>query len=190
MQRKEWTVPLAVKTLKEDGTFYGYASVFGKTDLHNEIVAPGAFQRSLNKWRRQTLMPAMLWMHDPTTPIGLWIDLAEDQSGLFVTGKLALGTQKGVEAYELVKMRALTGLSIGYRVVSSRVDSKRKARVLTDLDLFEISLVTFPANEAARIEGVKAPRTEGLANDDDALTRAIVARLREAASSLQKRSMD
>lgn len=134
----------------------------------------------------------MLWMHDPTMPVGVWLSLKEDQNGLAVEGKLALGTQKGKEAYELLKLGALTGLSIGYRVVSSQIDTKRKARVLTDVELFEISLVTFPANDAARVSGVKSPRVVGAkagkrGKDADA-TRAVVARLHKAARALKEKS--
>jgi len=190
--------PLSIKSLGDDGAFAGYASVFDLVDSQNEVVAPGAFARSLAKWRVQGGSPAMLWMHDPTVPIGLWVSLAEDQSGLVVEGRLALGTQKGREAYELLKMGALTGLSIGYRVIRSQIDSKRKARVLTDVELFEISLVTFPANDAARVSSVKSPRAgekrklikkarPSMKTEADAdMTRAVVARLHQAASVLKQ----
>ncbi len=178
MDIKHMSRPLSVKTLGGDGLFTGYASVFGELDQQNEIVAAGAFLRTLEKWRRQGRTPALLWMHDPTQPIGIWQTIREDQNGLFVEGKLALRTQKGAEAYELLKMGALTGLSIGYRVVTSSIDAVRKARVLTSVDLFEISLVTFPANEAARVNGVKRG---GKRRDDPA------ERLREAARALTER---
>jgi HK97 family phage prohead protease len=132
----------------------------------------------------------MLWMHDPGFPIGLWLSIREDENGLAVEGRLALRTQKGAEAYELLKMGALTGLSIGYRVISSQIDTKRKVRVLTDVDLFEISLVTFPANEAARINDVKSPAetavrgTRPKKHSDD--LRAIVAHLHRAARALKQ----
>lgn len=193
--------PLAIKSLGADGSFFGYASVFEKTDSQNEIVAAGAFRRSLSSWSARGSVPAMLWMHDPTTPIGLWVSLAEDKNGLAVEGRLALGTQKGREAYELLKMGALTGLSIGYRAIRSQIDTKRKARILTDVELFEISLVTFPANDAARVSAVKSPhrpkqrkqkeRSQKKArsfNDVDA-TRAIVARLHQAARVLKRNSL-
>ncbi len=188
--------PLEIKSLGADGTFCGYASVFEKLDSQNEIVAPGAFRRSILGWSSRGAAPAMLWMHDPSQPIGIWLSIAEDKDGLAVEGKLALGTQKGREAYELVKMGALTGLSIGYRVVRSQVDSKRKARVLTDVELFEISLVTFPANDAARISFVKQSkkkpngktRKTANAKNDAHATRAVVARLHKAARALQQHS--
>lgn len=192
--------PLAVKSLGDDGSFVGYASVFGKVDSQNEVVAPGAFRRTLANGKAQMRVPAMLWMHDPTAPIGLWLQLAEDKNGLAVEGRLALSTQKGREAYELLKMGAIDGLSIGYRVVSSRIDSKRKVRVLTDVELFEISLVTFPSNDAARVSAVKMPRRPSskkqasaargrvAASTDTEATRAIVARLHQAARVLKQDS--
>jgi HK97 family phage prohead protease len=182
MDIKHMSCALRVKTLGGDGIFTGYASVFGELDQQNEIVQAGAFARSLSKWRRQNRTPALLWMHDPTQPIGIWQSVREDASGLLVEGRLALRTQKGGEAYELLKLGALTGLSIGYRVVESKIEPKRKARILTDVDLFEISLVTFPANEAARVSEVKAER-RGPNAQASALHHAAE-RLRQAARAL------
>jgi uncharacterized protein len=178
------TEPFVIEHMREDGYFTGYASVFGVVDSHNEQVAKGAFLRSLSEWRYAGRSPAMLWMHDPTQPIGVWLMLQEDSRGLLVEGRLALGTQKGREAHELLKMGALTGLSIGYRVVASQIDAQRKVRILTDVDLFEISVVTFPANESARVRDVKSPLT-AMTNDD---VRAVVARLKKTARTLKTSS--
>jgi phage head maturation protease len=110
-----------------------------------------------------------------------------------VEGRLAIRTQKGAEAHELLKLGALTGLSIGYRVVSSKIDAKRKARVLTDVDLFEISLVTFPANEAARVSDVKerdresASGTRQNKKPDASPMSQAAERLRQAARALTER---
>lgn len=194
MDIKHMSCALNVKTLGGDGIFTGYASVFGELDQQNEIVAAGAFARTLQKWRRQGRAPAMLWMHDPTQPIGIWQHIGEDANGLCVEGRLALRAQKGAEAYELLKLGALSGLSIGYRVLASTIDAKRKARVLTDVDLFEISLVTFPANEAARVNGVKKLEARGSrlearagkkSQDFPAEISRAAARLREAAAHLR-----
>ena len=187
MTIQHMTQPLAVKALGEDGLFVGYASVFGTIDSYKEVVAKGAFKLSLHRWKSKNAAPAMLWMHDPTMPIGLWVAMSEDENGLVVQGRLALSTQKGREAYELLKMKALTGLSIGYRVVTSKIDSKRKVRVLTEVDLFEVSLVTFPANDAARVTAVKAPirKTPAKKKADEAATRKVVARLKKAARTLK-----
>jgi uncharacterized protein len=178
MSLKHFSRPFAVKTIAEDGSFIGYGSVFDVADSYSESVAAGAFQKSLSAWRAKGLMPAMLWMHDPTKPVGVWDEVYEDANGLVVRGQLALNTQAGLEAYELLKMGALTGLSIGYRTVASRIDSTRGLRVLTELELFEVSLVTFPANDLARVSAVK---TEQALNDD---MRAIVANLNQAARIL------
>lgn len=186
MDIKHFACALQVKALAGDGVFSGYASVFNAIDQQNEVVAAGAFARTLRQAAQQNRTPAMLWMHDPTLPIGLWQQIREDPNGLAVEGRLALRTQKGAEAYELLKMGALTGLSIGYRVVASRVDAQRKARVLTDVDLFEISLVTFPANEAARVDDVKTPVPgKGVALRRE--LRAAAERLNQAARTLRKR---
>jgi HK97 family phage prohead protease len=197
MEIKHLERALEIKALGESGLFVGYASVFGEKDSHNEIVEKGAFKKSLVALREKGRVPAMLWMHDPTAPIGIWLTLYEDENGLAVQGRLALSTQKGREAYELMKMKALTGLSIGYRVVSSKIDKRRKARVLTDVELFEISLVTFPSNDAARVREVKAPvrkvikrkqktssKSKGKKTSDKAMTAAMVARLNRAARKL------
>lgn len=184
MDIKHMSCALDVKALGGDGIFTGYASVFGELDQQNEIVTAGAFRRTLTKWRQQNRAPALLWMHDPTQPIGIWQQIREDSNGLKVEGRLALRAQKGAEAYELLKIGALSGLSIGYRVVSSRIDGTRKARLLTDVDLFEISLVTFPANEAARVSGVK--KRDATDHPRDELQRAAE-HLRRAARKLTEK---
>ncbi len=144
---------LCVKNFHEDGSFTGYASVFDMVDLHTEQVAPGAFSKSLQRWRSQKQMPKMLWQHDPSTPIGIWQDIREDNYGLFVKGKLLLDIQKGKEAYTLLKSGVVDGLSIGYDVVKARREDQR--RILQEVDLHEISLVTFAANPAARVTACK-----------------------------------
>ncbi len=190
MDIKHMSLPLSVKAVSGDGIFLGYASVFGELDQQNEIVAAGAFARTLAKWRRQSRTPALLWMHDPTQPIGIWQSIQEDPTGLRVEGRLALRTQKGGEAYELLKLGALTGLSIGYRVVTSKIDTTRKARILTDVDLFEISLVTFPANEAARVSDVKRRNRDpgfGIRESNVSVLSQAAERLRQAARTLTEK---
>lgn len=143
-------VPFEVKELSETGTFSGYGSVFGVEDSYKEIVAPGAFVKSLTN--RQ---PAMLWQHRTTEPIGVWTDINEDQTGLLMSGKLAMKTKRGAEAYELLKMVALNGMSIGFNTIKESLDSKTGVLTLNEIDLWEVSLVTFPANESARVNNVK-----------------------------------
>ncbi len=185
METKHLSSSFTVKELGRNGYVAGYASVFDAVDAQREAVAKGAFRRTLNEWKHNSRKPTMLWMHDAASPIGVWDAMSEDTRGLAVEGTLAIGTQAGADAYELLKMGAVTGLSIGYRTVASRVDARSKVRTLDDVDLFEVSLVTFPANDLARIRAVKAPNMAGFTHADD--LRAIVARLRHTAHLLDNR---
>ena len=130
-----------------DGHFTGYASVFGVPDLGRDVVMPGAFSASLA--RRGASGVRMLWQHDPAEPIGLWLALAEDARGLRVEGKLNPSVQRAREVAALVREGALDGLSIGFRVVKALPE--RGGRKLLALDLWEVSLVTFPLQPRARV---------------------------------------
>lgn len=149
---------LQVKNLSEDGTFTGYGSVNGNVDSYGERVMPGAFAASLAKHQREGTNVLMLWQHNPDEPIGIWEDLAEDAKGLRGTGRLILEVQKAREVYALMKNNAIGGLSIGYREIKATPDGN--VRNLEELDLREISPVSFPANRRARIEAVKSERME------------------------------
>lgn len=150
-------VPLEVKGIDSDGegTFNGYGSVFSVKDTYADVVMPGAFTRTLQEAASKGRMPAMLWQHDATQPIGVWTELSQDERGLRVKGQLAINTRAGRDAYELMKLKALDGLSIGYRTRKYVWDETSKVRQLTDVDLVEISPVSFPANDAARVQTVK-----------------------------------
>lgn len=143
-------IPFQIKAVSEDGLFSGYGSVFGVVDSYKEIVAPGAFAESL-----QGRMPALLWQHRSGEPIGIYTNVKEDSVGLYVEGKLALKTARGAEAYELLKMKALNGLSIGFITREDSYDKVSGIRTLKKIDLWEVSLVTFPANDASRVATVK-----------------------------------
>ncbi len=142
----------------DDGTIEGYGSIFGNEDLGGDVVESGAFAETLKERK-----PRLLWQHDTRQPIGAWTELKEDKKGLRVRGRLALGTQQGREAHELVKMEALEGLSIGYgiRPGGFEYDTDSHVRRLKSLDLWEVSLVTFPMNELAGIDTVKARLSRG-----------------------------
>lgn len=152
---------LQVKDLSDDGTFEGYGSVFGNVDSYGEKVMPGAFVASLAKHRREGSNVLMLWNHDSREPIGVWEDLAEDAKGLWGKGRFLLDIQRAREIHTLAKNKAIGGLSIGYREVKVTPDGN--VRNLEELDLYEISPVTFPANRRARIESVKSERVEEFA---------------------------
>lgn len=136
------------------GEIEGYAATFnGAPDSFGDVVASGAFARTIAEHKAKKSMPAMLWAHDAAEVPGAWFDLREDQYGLRAGGKLTLETRRGAEAHALIKDGALA-LSIGYRTRASR--QERGYRVLTDVELFEISLVAIPANPSARITSVKS----------------------------------
>jgi len=145
-----------VKEVNDGGIFTGYGSVFGVVDSYDEIVAPGAFSESLAAHKAKGTMPAMLWQHRSAEPLGVYTEMTEDSIGLKITGQIALKTQRGAEAYELLKMGAISGLSIGFMTREERLDKVTGIRTLTKLNLWETSLVTFPANDAARVAGVKS----------------------------------
>lgn len=143
------------KAVNDDGTFEGYGSVFGVVDSYKEIVAQGAFSESLASLKTQGRMPALLWQHRAGEPIGVYTEVREDTVGLHVRGKLALKTARGAEAHELLRMKALSGLSIGFMTREDSYDKLTGIRTLRKVDLWEVSLVTFPANDAARVSAVK-----------------------------------
>lgn len=150
--------PLEVKSIDEQGVFEGYGSVFGVEDHYRDVVEPGAFAKSLAKWRARDKFPALLWQHETDKPIGVYEDMAEDERGLYVRGRLLIdGVALAREAWALLKAGAIGGLSIGYRAVSEERDKSGVNR-LKEIDLWETSLVTFPANEAAAVTGIKTIR--------------------------------
>jgi hypothetical protein len=142
-----------LKSCDSEGTFCGYASVFDTVDRHRDQVKRGAFEKSLSEWKAKGQWPKMLWQHDARSPIGVWLELREDPCGLWVKGRLLLDLVQGREAYTLLKEGIVDGLSIGYHVVESSWQDG--CRVLEEVDLQEISLVTFSANMLARVTSVK-----------------------------------
>ena len=149
-----------IKSLGEDGTFAGYASVFSVVDSQRDAVQPGAFRESL-KSRREPVQ--LLWQHQWESPIGTIEALFEDARGLFVKGRLLLEVARAREAYALLKAGVIRGLSIGYSVKRAKRDPQTGVRQLMAVDLWEISLVTIPANEAAQVTVVKQDPFAGLA---------------------------
>lgn len=151
-----------VKAVGDDGKFNGYGSVFGTVDSYGEIVAPGAFTESLAEIAAKGRPVPILWQHRSGEPIGAWTGLKEDDHGLWGDGELLIAdVAQAREAHALAKRRIVTGLSIGYWVRESSYDEKTGIRTLTKLDLVEISLVTFPANDDARVESVKFKLAHG-----------------------------
>jgi HK97 family phage prohead protease len=159
LRMKRLAAPLEIKAVSEEGRIEGYASVFGVVDTDGDIVMPGAFRDSIMGKER---VP-MLWQHDSAEPIGVWDQMAEDEYGLKVAGRLLVNdVMKAREARALAMEGALGGLSIGFMVqgYKPRQDDKRGLEI-TKADLWETSLVTFPANPAAKISAVKAAIEQG-----------------------------
>lgn len=157
LSRKSY--PMEIKEIDDSGYFSGYGSVFDVIDDWDDIIVRGAFENSL-----QAKMPVMLWQHDSTEPIGVYERIHEDEIGLWLEGRLILDVEKGREAYILLKNRAIRGLSIGFLPLAWEWETRDnvRVRVLKEVDLWEVSLVTFPANPKAVVDEVKTVR--GLEN--------------------------
>lgn len=172
--------------VQDNSVIQGYASLFGAVDQGGDVVAPGAYSASLTALETSGSRVKMLWQHDPMQPIGVWEELREDSRGLWVKGRLLTEIARGGEAAALIAAGAIEGLSIGYRTKRARqADSGR--RVLTEVELWEVSLVTFPMLPTARI----APQdcTPVMAKQSDAPDqnlRALAADLRRASRQLSR----
>ena len=164
-----------------EGTVEGLGAVFGgEPDSYGDVIAPGAFSASLARHRREGSAPAMLWSHDLARPVGRWEDLAETADGLAVRGRLNLKTESGREAFEHLRAGDLSGLSIGYRVSEGGSVEERRARILTRVELYEVSLVAVPANRRSRIRQVKQLASRAEFRDllrDSGLPRAAAEKL-------------
>lgn len=159
----------------DDGVFSGYGSVFGVVDSYGDIVLPGAFQASLDRHKADGTRPKGLWQHDSLHPILTWTDLREDVHGLYCAGKLILDVEKARETHALMKAGELDGLSIGYEVaafsychpddvetkyglrpdLASPLSTNGQYRMIEAVDLWEISVVTYPACAPARVQTVR-----------------------------------
>ncbi len=137
-------------SIGDDQVIAGYASVFGAADQGGDVVQKGAYGASLERLSREGRQVKMLWQHDPAQPIGLWQEVREDSRGLWVKGRLLDSIAKGREAAALITAGAIDGLSIGYRTKKATKNSKGQ-RLLMELDLWEVSLVTFPMLASARL---------------------------------------
>lgn len=152
----------------KSGVFSGYGAIFGNVDSYGDVIQKGAFKDSLREWEDKGKLPPMLLQHgggmfgggaDDLLPVGKWLSMEENSKGLKVEGELfALGTERGQYIYEGLKAGALDGLSIGYRVKKFTQGTKpnEPRRKLEAVDLMELSIVTFPANDKARVGTVKS----------------------------------
>jgi uncharacterized protein len=157
---RKFTQPETGLVVTEGQLVEGYASLFGKTDQGGDVVRQGAYAASLKRLAVKGGRVKMLWQHDPAQPIGVWDEVREDAKGLWVKGRILTEVEKGREAVALLAAGAIDGLSIGYRTVKAERDGKGQ-RLLSELELWEVSLVTFPMLPEARV----AAKADAL--DDD-----------------------
>lgn len=151
------SIPLEIKASSDAGTFSGYGSVFNVLDKGGDIIVPGAFAKSLAAWKSSGRNVPALWQHDTDEPIGHWPELKEDDHGLFGDAELWLEEAPYARlAQKGMKTKTITGLSIGYRVKRFSKDTATNVYTLQELDLVEISVVTNPMNDAARVSDVKS----------------------------------
>lgn len=155
--------------LNNDTEIAGYASLFNVKDNSGDLVQKGAYQASLAKIANAGGKVKMLWQHNPLQPIGVWEEIVEDEKGLFVKGRLLPEVQAGREALALLRAGAIDGLSIGYRTV--RAEKSAKGRLLHELELWEVSMVTFPMLPEARVAS---------SEDETALAQSLAETFRQA----------
>jgi HK97 family phage prohead protease len=172
---RKFTGPSAGLAVTDGHVVAGHASVFGKKDQGGDVVQKGAYASSLKRLAAAGGRVKMLWQHDPTQPIGVWDEVREDETGLWVKGRILTDIGKGREAAALLAAGAIDGLSIGYRTIKAERDGKGQ-RLLSELELWEVSLVTFPMLPEARV----ASKADAL--DDD--WRELAAVFEEARRSL------
>jgi len=174
-------------SVKEDGTFAGYGSRFDAVDRGGEMVKKGAFVKSLKAATDTGVMPALLWQHLPEEPIGLWTKLEEDDDGLYCEGRILLDFERGRQAHSLLKAGAISGLSIGYDLIAGGQDRDSNAKSLTEIDLWEVSLVTFPMLLSARIDLGSVKTVSAPADADIARLAAAIDRRTAALAHLLQR---
>jgi HK97 family phage prohead protease len=161
--------------LKDGAEIAGYASLFGAADQGGDVVVAGAYGASLKRLAAAGRGVKMLWQHDPARPIGVWDEVREDGRGLYVKGRLLLEVQAAREAHVLLQAGAIDGLSIGYRAL--RAEKSGGERHLHEIELWEVSLVTFPMLPEARVQ---APVSDAEAE----LARTLADAFREARGML------
>ncbi|MTH64590.1 HK97 family phage prohead protease [Paracoccus shanxieyensis] len=175
MQSKDYGLELKYAQgaqIVSDGTqIEGYGSLFGLTDQGGDVVVKGAYAASLARLAARGDKVRMLWQHDPARPIGVWDDIREDDKGLWVKGRLLPEIAQAREAAALIAAGAIDGLSIGYRTISAERDGKGR-RMLTEVELWEVSLVTFPMLAEAKV-GKKSDRSLEMAAAFRAATMAL-----------------
>jgi HK97 family phage prohead protease len=138
--------------------FEGYASLFGVADGAGDTVAPGAFAASLR--RRGPSQVRLLYQHFAHAPIGVWEEISEDSRGLYVRGRLVPEVEQARDVRALLAAGAINGLSIGFRTVRAKRGPARNTRTLLEVELWEISVVTFPLLIGSSVTAIGASRPD------------------------------
>lgn len=167
MNLKRRNVAFHVKEIGDEGEFSGHGSVFDVVDWYRDIVMPGAFVESLEGWKAKGALPPVLWQHMSTMPVGPHTLMREDAKGLYVEGRLMIDPKEenpeARKAHALLKAKVIRGMSIGYDIAEGGMTYFKEENTyhLTKLDLWENSIVTFPANTEAMVENVKSILRDG-----------------------------
>lgn len=174
MRVKYLNVPLKIKSVSDNGEFEGYASVFDVVDSYGDVVVKGAFEKTLKKWRERKDFPPVLWQHQMDEPIGPFTEMKEDERGLFVKGRLLIEDDPlAKRALAHMKAGSVKGMSIGYMVVDAEYHKQDDIYYLKEIDLWEVSIVTFPANTEAKITEVKNMLLKGETPSPSNVERAL-----------------
>jgi HK97 family phage prohead protease len=174
---RKYLQPKQGLTVTDGRVVEGYASLFGIKDQGGDVVMAGAYGLSLSRLKGRGCKVKMLWQHDPAQPIGVWDEVREDAQGLWVKGRILTEVERGREAAALLAAGAIDGLSIGYRTVKAERDG-RGQRLLSELELWEVSLVTFPMLSEARVQAK---------SDDDGHWRQMAQLFEDARRQLAER---
>ena len=159
---KTKAIDFNVKAIDDDGFFSGYCSVFDVEDSYGDVVKAGAYTDTIKAWTEKGKMPPILWQHSRSDVIGVWTKLVEDEKGLYGEGRLLVkDVAKAREAHALMKAGAIDGLSIGYRVQKWSYNEDDDVLELLAIDLKEVSVVTFPANDESLVDNIKSKLEKG-----------------------------
>lgn len=159
---KTKAIDFNVKAIDDDGFFSGYCSVFDVEDSYGDVVKAGAYTDTIKAWTEKGKMPPILWQHNRSDVIGVWTKLVEDEKGLYGEGRLLVkDVAKAREAHALMKAGAIDGLSIGYRVQKWSYNEDDDVLELLAIDLKEVSVVTFPANDESLVDNIKSKLEKG-----------------------------
>lgn len=174
LTKSRYDAPLKIKAVSDSGEFTAYGSVFGVEDSHGDVVVKGAFEKSLKAMKEKGRLPALLWQHKMSEPIGVYTKVEEDDHGLYTEGRLLIDDDPlAKRAHAHMKAGSVSGMSIGYYLNDYEYDKEKAVFILKEIDLIEVSLVTVPSNDDARVQDVKNALKKGEMPSPKALERLL-----------------